>query len=53
MDDLQSACRRYENLLSRTIADSDVGRINAAGGETVTVDPKPRIFSPAPWRSAA
>lgn len=40
MDDLQSACRRYENLLSRTIADSDVGRINAAGGETVTVDPE-------------
>lgn len=40
LEDLQSACRRYENLLSRTIADSDVGRINAAGGETVTVDPE-------------
>lgn len=40
MEDLQSACVRYENLLSRTIPESDVGRINAAGGETVTVDPE-------------
>ncbi len=38
MADLQNACVRYENLLSRTIADSDVGRINAAEGKPVTVD---------------
>lgn len=40
MQDLLAACQRYENLLSRTIPQSDVGRINAAGGQPVTVDPE-------------
>ena len=38
MTELQNACVRYEQLLSRTIPESDVGRINAAEGQTVTVD---------------
>ena len=38
MTALQNACVRYEQLLSRTIPESDVGRINAAEGKTVTVD---------------
>lgn len=33
-------CQRYENLLSKTIAGSDVDRINHAGGQPVTVDPE-------------
>ena len=40
MDDLKSACTRYENLLSKTIATSDVGRLNAAEGQPVKVDPE-------------
>lgn len=33
-------CRHYENLLSRTIETSDIGRINRAKGAPVTVDPE-------------
>ncbi len=40
IDEVWDACSRYENLLSKTIDTSDVSRINAAGGETVTVDPE-------------
>ena len=40
MDEVWAACERYENLLSKTIASSDVSRINNAKGETVTVDPE-------------
>ncbi len=40
LDGAFSLCEEYEQLLSRTIADSDVGRINAANGEPVTVDPR-------------
>ena len=37
-DELLAECGRYEQLLSKTIAGSDVDRINRANGETVTVD---------------
>ena len=40
MDQLLLACGKYENLLSRTIATSDVSRINASQGKTITVDPE-------------
>ncbi|MBQ4579882.1 MAG: FAD:protein FMN transferase [Clostridia bacterium] len=40
IDEVWAACARYENLLSKTIETSDVSRINAANGETVTVDPE-------------
>ena len=40
IDEVWAACARYENLLSKTVAGSDVSRINAANGETVTVDPE-------------
>ena len=40
MEEIFEACNRYENMLSKTVAQSDVSRINAAGGETVTVDPE-------------
>ncbi len=40
MDEVWSACDRYEALLSKTVEGSDVYRINHAGGETVTVDPE-------------
>ncbi len=33
-------CERYEQMLSKTIATSDVSRINQAAGQTVTVDPE-------------
>ncbi|WP_350454868.1 FAD:protein FMN transferase [Slackia heliotrinireducens] len=39
MSKLQDRCTFFENTLSRTIEGSDVGRINAAGGEPVTVEP--------------
>ncbi|MBR4081653.1 MAG: FAD:protein FMN transferase [Clostridia bacterium] len=38
MDELLAECARYERMLSKTIDGSDVSRMNAAGGETVTVD---------------
>ena len=40
MDEIWAACARYEQLLSKTIATSDVSRINNAMGKTVTVDPE-------------
>lgn len=40
VDEVWAECTRYENLLSKTIATSDVSRINAAKGATVTVDPE-------------
>jgi len=33
-------CAEYEGLLSRTVEGSDIWRINHAGGEPVTVDPR-------------
>ncbi len=38
VDEVWAACERYEQLLSKTIESSDVSRINAAKGKTVTVD---------------
>lgn len=40
LDEIWAECARYENLLSKTVAGSDVDRINKAGGQTVTVDPE-------------
>jgi len=40
MDAVWAACERYENLLSKTIAGSDVSRVNGAAGQSVTVDPE-------------
>ena len=40
VDEVWAECTRYENLLSKTIATSDVSRINTAKGATVTVDPE-------------
>ena len=40
LDDIWAACARYEQLLSKTVAGSDVDRINRAGGERVQVDPE-------------
>lgn len=40
MDEALAACERYEQLLSKTIEGSDVYRINAAKGASVTVDPE-------------
>ena len=39
MDEAVALCDRCERLLSRTIPSSDVGRINAARGSAVEVDP--------------
>ena len=33
-------CRTYEQLLSHTRSDSDLGRLNAAGGRAVAIDPR-------------
>ena len=40
VDEIWAECARYENLLSKTISTSDVSRINAAAGKSVTVDPE-------------
>ena len=40
LEEIWAACERYEKLLSRTIEGSDVSRINAAKGQTITVDPE-------------
>lgn len=37
--DTFNMCREYENRLSRTIASSEIGEINGAGGEWVDVHP--------------
>lgn len=38
LDEACSMCERFEQLFSRTIASSDVGRINSAAGAVVDVD---------------
>lgn len=38
MTDIWTACRRYEDMLSKTVSGSDVDRINRAGGAAVRVD---------------
>lgn len=38
LDEAQELCERCEQLFSRTIAMSDIGRLNAAAGEPVEVD---------------
>lgn len=40
LDGAVELCRTFERLLSRTIDGSDVGRINAAAGTAVEVDPR-------------
>lgn len=40
LEEIWAECERYEKLLSKAIAGSDVDRINNAGGQTVTVDPE-------------
>ena len=40
MDEALAACGRYERMLSKTIPESDVSRINAANGQPVQVDPE-------------
>ena len=40
IDEVWAACARYEQLLIKTISTSDVSRINAANGQSVTVDPE-------------
>ena len=39
-DGCMEMCARYESLFSATVADSDIWRINNAGGSPVTVDPE-------------
>lgn len=38
LDEAQALCESCERLFSRTLAESDVARINAAGGKAVSVD---------------
>lgn len=38
LEDIWSACQRYEQLLSKTIEGSDVSRINSAQGQPVSVN---------------
>lgn len=40
LEDIWAACGRYEQLLSKTVAGSDVDRINQSSGEPVQVDPE-------------
>ncbi len=40
LTELWQACGQYERLLSKTVAGSDIDRINRAEGATVTVDPE-------------
>lgn len=40
LQDIWTMCERYENLLSKTIAGSDVDRVNRAGGQPTQVDPE-------------
>ena len=40
VDTIWAECKRYEDMLSKTIPTSDVSRINTAAGKTVTVDPE-------------
>lgn len=36
----RDACRAYEQLFSRTLPGSDIGRLNRAGGQAVRIDPR-------------
>ena len=38
LDVIEAACQRYEKLFSAFIPESDIGRINTAGGQAVRVD---------------
>jgi thiamine biosynthesis lipoprotein len=40
LDAAEERCHEFEELLSRTLPQSDVSRINVAGGEAVEVDPR-------------
>ena len=40
LDEAANLCARFESLFSRTVATSDIGRINAAGGAPVQVAPE-------------
>lgn len=40
LEKAQEDCRTYERLFSRTLASSDIGRLNAAEGEAVRIDPR-------------
>lgn len=40
LDRLRADCCAYERLFSRTLPDSDIGRLNAAAGEAVAIDPR-------------
>lgn len=40
LQDIWAACARYEALLSKTVPDSDVSRINLSGGMPAAVDPE-------------
>ncbi|MDR0842243.1 MAG: FAD:protein FMN transferase, partial [Acidobacteriota bacterium] len=47
MDALESVvktCERFERLFSRTLPDSQICRVNTAGGSPVTVDPEVAAF---------
>ncbi len=39
LDEAEDLCKRFEQLFSRTIATSDVARVNTANGAAVEVDP--------------
>lgn len=40
LEEAEGLCMRFERLLSRTIATSDVSRVNGARGQAVEVDPQ-------------
>lgn len=42
LSDAQAECRRYENLLSKTVEGSDVWNLNHAEGERIPVSPETR-----------
>ena len=44
MDELEAECRRYENLLSKTVEGSDVWNINHAKGQRVAVSEETRAL---------
>ena len=37
LDSTMKLCRQYENLFSKTVADSDISKINASNGNPITV----------------
>ncbi|HTY64678.1 MAG TPA: FAD:protein FMN transferase [Acidobacteriota bacterium] len=44
LESVVKTCERFEHLFSRTLPDSQIYRINTAGGEPVTVDPEVAAF---------